>query len=65
VLIVQGTVDHTIPKEWTEATYAALQARGVHSQLTWVEGGDHDLVGANLNRARSLQLDWIRKALGV
>ena len=65
VLIVQGTADHTIPREWTEATYAALQARGVHSQLTWIDGGDHDLVGANMNTARSLQLDWIRKALGV
>jgi dipeptidyl aminopeptidase/acylaminoacyl peptidase len=65
VLIVQGTADHTIPREWTDATYATLQARGVRSQVSWIEGGDHDLVGGNLNNARTLQLDWIRKALAA
>jgi dipeptidyl aminopeptidase/acylaminoacyl peptidase len=65
VLIVQGTVDHTIPRPWTEATYAALQARGVQSQLSWIDGGDHDLVGANQANAISLQVDWIRKTLSA
>ena len=64
VLIVQGTADHTIPRPWTEATYAALQARGVTSQVAWIDGGDHDLVGANQAQAISLQVDWIRKTLG-
>lgn len=65
VLIVQGTADHTIPRPWTEATYAALQARGVASQVNWIEGGDHDLVGANQEQAISLQVDWIRKTFGL
>jgi uncharacterized protein len=65
VLIVQGTADHTIPRPWTEATYAALQARGVTSQVNWIDGGDHDLVGANQAQAISLQVDWIRKTLAV
>jgi uncharacterized protein len=65
VLIVQGTVDHTIPRPWTEATYAALQARGVPAQVAWLDGGDHDLVGANQAQAISLQVDWIRKTLAV
>jgi dipeptidyl aminopeptidase/acylaminoacyl peptidase len=65
VLIVQGTADHTIPRPWTEATYAALQAKGVKSELDWIDGGDHDLVDDNQARAISLQVDWIRKTLGV
>jgi dipeptidyl aminopeptidase/acylaminoacyl peptidase len=65
VLIVQGTADHTIPRPWTEATYAALQARGVPSQVAWIDGGDHDLVGANQADAISLQVDWIRKTLAA
>ena len=65
VLIVQGTVDHTIPAEWTNATYAALQQAGVDSRLMWIEGGDHDLVGANLASAVSAQETWIRRAFGM
>jgi dipeptidyl aminopeptidase/acylaminoacyl peptidase len=65
VLIVQGTADHTIPRDWTEATYSALQASGVQSRVAWIDGADHDLVGPNLADAVSLQEDWIRKALGV
>jgi len=65
VLIIQGTVDHTIPADWTNATYAALQRAGVPSKLTWVDGGDHDLTGSNLADAVAAQETWIRQALGV
>src|SRR5689334_4156910 len=41
-LIIQGTGDHTIPAEWTTATYAALQQKGVESKLMWFPGADHD-----------------------
>src|SRR5262249_17933673 len=43
VLIIQGTIDHTIPADWTNATYSALQQAGVESRLMWIDGGDHDL----------------------
>jgi dipeptidyl aminopeptidase/acylaminoacyl peptidase len=65
VLIVQGTVDHTIPAAWTSATYTALQQAGIESKLMWVPGGDHDLVGANLDSAVSAQEAWIRHAFGM
>jgi dipeptidyl aminopeptidase/acylaminoacyl peptidase len=65
VLIVQGTVDHTIPADWTNATYTALQQKGIQSRLMWVDGGDHDLVGANLDNAVAAQEGWIRHALGI
>jgi dipeptidyl aminopeptidase/acylaminoacyl peptidase len=65
VLIVQGTADHTIPADWTNATYAALQQRGVEAKLVWVQGGDHDLVGANLDGAVADQEAWIRHAFGM
>lgn len=65
VLIVQGTVDHTIPADWTNATYAALQQRGIQSRLMWVQGGDHDLAGANLDGAVAAQEAWIRQALSM
>jgi dipeptidyl aminopeptidase/acylaminoacyl peptidase len=65
VLIVQGTVDHTIPADWTNATYSALQRAGIESKLMWVDGGDHDLVGGNLDSAVSAQEAWIRHALGM
>ncbi len=65
VLIVQGTVDHTIPADWTHATYAALQQAGIQSKLMWIDGGDHDLVGANLDSAVSAQEAWIRHAFGM
>jgi len=65
VLIVQGTVDHTIPADWTNATYAALQGAGVESKLMWIDGGDHDLVGANLATAVAAQEAWIRHAFGM
>jgi uncharacterized protein len=65
VLIIQGTADHTIPAEWTNATYDALQAKGIQSKLMWFEGADHDFVGANLNDAVAAQEAWIRQALKV
>ena len=65
VLIVQGTADHTIPADWTRGTYAALQQAGIESKLMWIDGGDHDLVGANLDSAVSAQEAWIRHALGM
>ncbi len=65
VLIVQGTADHTIPADWTNATYAALQQRGVESKLMWIDGGDHDLVDANRDTAVAAQEAWIRHALRI
>lgn len=64
-LIIQGTVDHTIPAAWTNATYAALQQAGIESNLMWIPGGDHDLVGANLATAVGAQEAWIRHAFGM
>jgi dipeptidyl aminopeptidase/acylaminoacyl peptidase len=64
-LIIQGTVDHTIPAAWTNATYAALQQTGIQSNLMWIPGGDHDLVGANLDTAVAAQEAWIRHAFGM
>jgi len=64
VLLIQGTLDHTIPATHTQATFDALQAAGVQSRLMWIPGGDHDLVGSDLSAAVAAQEDWIRKALG-
>jgi uncharacterized protein len=65
VLLVQGTLDHTIPAAHTQATYDALRAAGVPTELKWIPGGDHDLEGADLEAAVAAQEAWIRKALGV
>jgi len=65
VLIIQGTVDHDIPADWTNATHAALQRAGVQTQLMWIAGADHDLVGANRDNAVAAQEAWIRQALRV
>jgi uncharacterized protein len=65
VLIIQGTSDHTIPADWTNATYSALQQAGIESKLMWVDGADHDLVGANLTNAVAAQEAWIRHALHI
>jgi uncharacterized protein len=64
-LLIQGTADHTIPGEHTQATFDALQRRGVRARLTWIPGADHDLVGADLARAVTEQEAWIRAALGL
>ena len=39
--------------------------KGVEAQLKWIPGGDHDLVGSNLDAAVAAQEAWIRKALGL
>jgi dipeptidyl aminopeptidase/acylaminoacyl peptidase len=62
-LIIQGTVDHTIPAAWTQATYDALQRAGVESKLVWIPGGDHDLVDGNLDRAVADEESWLRQHL--
>jgi uncharacterized protein len=64
VLLVQGTADHTIPAEHTQATFDALQASGVAARLTWIPGADHDLVGADRDSAVAEQDAWIQSALG-
>src|SRR6266545_394549 len=63
VLLVQGTADHTIPAEHTQATYDALQRSGATARLVWIQGADHDLVGADRASAVAEQEAWIRKAL--
>lgn len=63
VLIIQGTADHTIPREWTEATLAALHDKGVGAEVRWMPNGDHDLVGQNYSDAVAAQGDWVRRAL--
>ena len=65
VLLIQGTLDHTIPAEHTQATYNALKAAGVNTEIIWVAGGDHDLVGRDLANAVAAQEAWIRKGLGL
>ena len=65
VLIIQGTADHTIPADWTNATYSALQKAGIDSKLMWFDGADHDFVGANLDNAVAAQEAWIRHALNM
>ena len=63
VLIIQGTSDHTIPADWTNATEAALQQHGIESRLAWFQGADHDFVGADLDGAVAQQEAWLRHAL--
>jgi dipeptidyl aminopeptidase/acylaminoacyl peptidase len=65
VLLIQGTLDHTIPAQHTQATYDALRAAGIETELHWVPGGDHDLVGSDLAGAVSLQESFIRRALRI
>jgi uncharacterized protein len=65
VLIIQGTADHTIPADWTRATYATMQEKGIESKLMWVDGADHDFVGANLDNAVAAQEAWIRQVLKI
>ena len=65
VLMVQGTMDHTIPADHTQHTYDALQKAGIRSELLWIQGGDHDLVGADLARAVAAEEAWIRQALAM
>ena len=64
-LMIQGTSDQDIPAAWTEATLAALQAKGIESKVTWYPGAMHDFAGANLSSAVREQENWIRHALGM
>jgi dipeptidyl aminopeptidase/acylaminoacyl peptidase len=64
-LIIQGTNDQDIPLPWTQATMAALQAKGIKSQLTMYPGAMHDFAGANLANAVREQENWIRQVLGM
>jgi len=63
VLILQGTADEEIPRSWTEATVAALQAAGIRTLVTWIPDAHHDLVGPDLARADAAAEAWIREAL--
>jgi dipeptidyl aminopeptidase/acylaminoacyl peptidase len=63
VLILQGTLDEDIPAEWTAATVAALQAKGVQTRFVSFPGAHHNFAGADLARANGLAVDWIRGAL--
>ncbi len=65
VLIIQGTADHTIPREWTEATLAALKEKGVQAEVMWFPDADHDFVGADRSNAVAAQEAFIRNALGI
>jgi dipeptidyl aminopeptidase/acylaminoacyl peptidase len=64
-LIIQGTNDQDIPAPWSQATLAALQAKGIESKLSWYPGAMHDFAGANLSSAVTEQENWIRHALGM
>ena len=64
-LLIQGTADHTIPAEHTQATFDALQRSGISARLTWIPGADHDLIGADLATAVAEQEAWIRAAPGM
>jgi dipeptidyl aminopeptidase/acylaminoacyl peptidase len=62
-LVMQGTRDEDIPAEWTAATMAALQAAGVRSQFVSFPGALHNFTGADLTRANSLALAWLRDSM--
>jgi dipeptidyl aminopeptidase/acylaminoacyl peptidase len=64
-LIIQGTSDQEIPAAWTQATLAALQAKGIESRLSLYPGAMHDFAGTNLSAAVTEQESWIRQALGM
>lgn len=65
VLILQGTADHTIPADWTNATLTALQQSGIPSKLVWFPGADHDMVGSDLAGGVQQEEAWIRQYLGL
>lgn len=65
VLILQGTADHTIPADWTNATFAALQQAGIKSRLVWFPGADHDMIGSDLASGVQLEEAWVREYLGA
>ncbi len=64
-LFLQGTADQDIPAAWTQASYDAMKAKGIQTDLVWFPGAQHDMVGTDLDRANQLSEAWIRKALGI
>jgi dipeptidyl aminopeptidase/acylaminoacyl peptidase len=64
-LFLQGTADEDIPAAWTQASYDAMKAKGIQTDLVWFPGAHHDMVGTDLDRANQLSEAWIRKALGI
>jgi acetyl esterase/lipase len=46
-LIMQGTADHGVPIQQSEALYQALRAQGVAARLIEVNGADHMFAGAS------------------
>ncbi|MBV8527101.1 MAG: prolyl oligopeptidase family serine peptidase [Candidatus Dormibacteraeota bacterium] len=63
-LIMQGTADPEIPADWTAATVQALQADGAHVQFVSFAGATHIFGGADLTRANSLAIDWLKTWVG-
>jgi dipeptidyl aminopeptidase/acylaminoacyl peptidase len=63
VLILQGTSDEDIPRAWTEATVAGLNAARIRNSVTWFPDARHDLVGSDLAAANAAAEEWIRSAL--
>jgi dipeptidyl aminopeptidase/acylaminoacyl peptidase len=63
-LVMQGTRDEDIPADWTSATVTALQAAGIRSQFVSFDGAMHNFAGADLGRANSLAIAWLRDGLG-
>lgn len=63
-LIMQGTADPEIPAEWTAATVQALQSDGAQVQFVSFPGATHIFGGADLSRANSLAIDWLKSWMG-
>jgi uncharacterized protein len=63
-LLMQGTEDEDIPAAWTDATVQALKAAGVSASFVSFPGAMHNFRGADLVRANSLAVDWLRRSLG-
>lgn len=63
VLILQGTDDEDIPAEWTAATVAALRSHGVTTSFVSFPGAHHNLAGADLVRANTLAVEWMRSSM--
>ena len=59
-LVMQGTADPEIPADWTAATVAALQSDGAQVRFASFPGATHIFGGADLDRANSLAIDWLR-----
>lgn len=59
-LIMQGTSDPEIPAAWTAATVQALQSAGAQVRFVSFPGATHIFGGADLDRANSMAIDWLR-----